>query len=499
MPVKTTFLCISVVSIVPLLAFCQESHQDSSGDVGFRGLEASANPNYADGDFVTIAMVGPQGVFVCEKPNGGGFESNGATPIVQLVVDAKIVEEKYYNLNKADPDEHIVFEATATKNTLGLEAGLHWAACRAFPDWHDFNPDEDPNDPWISCTVKTPGVTDACTASGVLLFGLQESDEELPSIKDLSQTLDSNCGVGSGNDTQARQCSGWIDVPKGSYSFFFPCDTGSLWEINLQTHWSINDKKKPPLVTSLEARDAGGNSAPKSSSKGQHDQTHLIVQKGGACSAHVTAYENARIKLSLAERVSGGKECHELCVQDGSASAQSIGCDCSAFCKDACSDGAEVQVDCGLTCNIDHQDYNCPFSEFEIWKDLAAWVKYPDDTDSFEHKGTCYRRGDGQQCCYTGNKDNGTGSFDICPLDGPGIHDCSGKVAHAECDVLPLCGCMSQAGSVSACEMCMGWPVTLYTVFSDIVDDDFCDSAATDNFDWCGIVGNPETCRTWLE
>jgi hypothetical protein len=307
MQIKTIFLSGCVASVGIVSASCQVSPDEANADITFRGLEASATPNHADGDFVSIAMVGPQGVFICEKPQGGGFTSEGETPIVQLIIDNTLIEEKYYNLDKKEPDEHIVFGATATKNFLNLEVGPHWAVCTAFPDWLNFDPSDNPNDPWFSCKSNISGVGEACTVSGVLWFDIKNVNKDPPDIKDLSHTLDSNCGGGNGDGPKNRQCSGWVDVPKGAYSFSFPCDTGALWEINLQTNWSINDKKKPSMLTSLGAMDAGGNSAKQSAGSGEHDQTYLIVQEGGMCSVQVNAFENARIKLSLVEQVPGGE------------------------------------------------------------------------------------------------------------------------------------------------------------------------------------------------
>ncbi len=155
-----------------------------------------------------------------------------------------------------------------------------------------------------------------------------------------------------------------------------------------------------------------------------------------------------------------------------------------------------------MPCNRDVPDYDCPYLETDIESDSDC-TYYSADTGAFEHTGRCYRCGDGQQCCYTDGRDNGTGSFDICPPLDPGPDDpdpygCSGVFDHCACDVVPLCGCMAEVGAMALCGECVG--ESNFDFFScNAPGDDatFCGraaAAAAAGFSWCAIQGDPVHC-----
>lgn len=468
-----------------------------------QALEATSTSPKADGQFVTLAMVSPQGVFICQKPDGGYFTSDGDNPIVQLYIDGQLVDEKYYNENKQDPDKFIVFGAFATDPSLNLSIGSHTAYCTALPDWPDLDPDADPTDPWVSCSSGLlPSVAPACTHSGVLAFDLAASGNVSQTQVNLSQTLSGNCGNGNGQGSQSRECTGWLDVPPGTFEFFFSCFDGSTWDIELQTLRSKNQKQsnsQVPVLTTLSAFDPSSNAYPAPLSKGKKDRLPEFSPVGdGACHVRVSAVDHARIKLTITRLELGTLECQLECLHN-TALATDHGCDCEQYCHTACD---PFDIDCGLPCNVDVPDYACPFLETTIMGDSECQL-WSSDTGSFEHVGTCYRCQDGQQCCYTDDTDNGiadgtdngSGSYDICPpisIIEPGPYGCFGPLNHCDCDVVPLCGCMAQTpGGDAACDACVAASCPM------LGGDTFCEraaDAAVDGFDWCAIVGDPASC-----
>lgn len=504
---KIALIPAAVMAIGHLLA-CTPTGSDHGGAVDERALEASSQTPKADGDFVSLAMVSPQGVFICQKPNGQDFESKEKNPIVQLWIDDQLREEKPYN-NTADADSFIVFDTRATSDELGLAPGPHNAQCKALPDWPDFNPDADPNDAWFHCETDTD-TADVCTPSGVLMFSLAKTAEPPPDLMVLSQTLNYNCGEGEGHGDSRRKCTGWIDIPAGTAMFGYPCAANSTWAMTLLTKRSKSDNKDLAVITRLQAVSPDGKVVTAPESKNVQDKLSLEVGSGGYCAALVTAYDNVRIKLTLSAHFGkppSAGHCHELCVTQGTAAAGWQGCDCSSYCASACQD---VGVSCGdmPECNIDFGvsddtfgQYNCPYREDDLDFDHCEW--WPLDDGAFEHEGPCYRCGTGQQCCYTGGRDNGTGSFDLCPpfaLGVPAPNGCGGTVEHCECDVIPLCACMAVQGDITACEQCIG-SGNLDILSCNPLGDDavFCTNAVTlqeedPGFDWCAILGSTDTC-----
>lgn len=191
--------------------------------------------------------------------------------------------------------------------------------------------------------------------------------------------------------------------------------------------------------------------------------------------------------------------CNMRCIDDREA-AEAAGCDCAPLCHDACSFEG---VDCGLPCNIDVEGYACPYWEDEVAADDDC-TYYESDSGAYEHFGRCYRCGNGQQCCYSEGRDNGSGSFDLCaPLDpgppaAPDPDACRGVLPHCDCDVVPLCGCMAQSGALDLCGDCVGDALSdVSSCNAEGMDATFCQraaEAAEGGFDWCGIMGSLDTC-----
>ena len=179
----------------------------------------------------------------------------------------------------------------------------------------------------------------------------------------------------------------------------------------------------------------------------------------------------------------------------------SVGLDESPGCVNACS---EYQMSCDLPCNADVPGYECPLLEQDIQQKQGCF-EYPKDSGQFEHVGTCYRCDDGQQCCYSGGRDNGSGSFDLAPpLSSryiPASGEDKGLDDHCACDVVPLCGCMAQHGLVDGCRKCVDgdtfWQNAVFSCNADGPDHQFCENAqaaAARGFDWCANVGSLSTC-----
>lgn len=157
-------------------------------------------------------------------------------------------------------------------------------------------------------------------------------------------------------------------------------------------------------------------------------------------------------------------------------------------CVNACTPHGS---DCGLPCNADVAQYNCPLTENQLEQEEGWNNTTASDSNKFEHRGNCYRKnesnGGAQQCCYTDGVDNGTGSYDLVKSS-----QVIGK-SHCQCDVIPLCGCMAQSGLSDACDECISeFPANICN--AEGLDFLFCDRAKKSDFDWCGIIGNKNTC-----
>lgn len=313
------------------------------------------------------------------------------------------------------------------------------------------------------------------------------ADAALPEMDGTSLLTD--CSMGA---AEAKWC-----VPEGMresarWRFDFACPRTSLWRVEMGA-----DPNRARLSVVGQTIASYGESAPPTL---LHEINFASLEDANGCTAFVDVFEPLAFTLTLTE-LDGALDqygCEEECLRD-SAVGTGRGCDCSSTCHDACTDKG---ADCGLPCNADNPNYLCPYLEADISADTDC-TYYASDTDAFEHVGRCYRCGDGQQCCYSDGRDNGTGSFDICPPLDPGPNDpdpfdCSGVSDHCKCDVVPLCGCMAQVGAMALCGECVG--ESNFDFFScNAPGDDatFCQrakDAATAGFDWCAILGDPMTC-----
>ena len=286
------------------------------------------------------------------------------------------------------------------------------------------------------------------------------------------------------------RCASAPDWEAGRWHFHFSCPATSIWQVDV-----ISDG-----TSSLRVVGSSGPTYGESADGTTHTITFTSHEAAGAprwrCRApRPGPFEIAIVQLEPALDDAG---CDELCIADSDAGVER-GCDCDRTCHDACS---SLGTDCGLPCNRDVPGYACPFLE----TDVAAsddCTYYESDTGSFEHVGRCYRCGDGQQCCYTDGRDNGSGSYDLCPPLDPGANDpdpngCSGVFDHCDCDVTPLCGCMAESGDLELCGECIGegnLDVTSCNAPGD--DGTFCQralDATADGFSWCAIVGDVDRC-----
>lgn len=278
----------------------------------------------------------------------------------------------------------------------------------------------------------------------------------------------------------------------GLWRFDFDCPRTSLWRVEMSA-----DPNRAELLVAGTTVASYGESAPPTL---LHEVNFASLEDAHRCTAFVEILEPLAFTLTLTE-LEGALDtfgCDEKCLSDSDAGA-SRGCDCSSTCHDACTDSG---VDCGLPCNRDVPDYQCPYFETSVEADTNCKY-YAKDTDVFEHVGRCYRCGDGQQCCYTEGRDNGTGSFDICPPLDPGPNDpdpygCSGVSDHCACDVVPLCGCMAEVGALALCGQCIGeGNLDVLSCNAEGSDATFCaraQTAAQNGFSWCEILGDPMAC-----
>jgi hypothetical protein len=291
-------------------------------------------------------------------------------------------------------------------------------------------------------------------------------------------------------------CDGGMCAPReerlaGRWRFHFACLATSIWRVTL-------DAASEDATLSI----IGGESAVLAASDvpgPSHELMFTSRETVPSCTAIVVLPRAAAFELAIieVEPALDDRECDELCIADSTA-AVDRGCDCARTCHDACR---YVGTDCGLPCNRDVPGYDCPFREADIIADPDCEY-YEDDTGSFEHVGTCYRCGDGNQCCYTGGNDNGTGSFDLCPPLDPGEDDpdpngCSGVFEHCDCDVTTLCGCMAESGNLALCGECIGEGNFELSCNAPGDDATFCRraaDAATAGFSWCERVGDIARC-----
>lgn len=296
---------------------------------------------------------------------------------------------------------------------------------------------------------------------------------ELPDFDGTDELLDCRVGL---------RCTGAVAREPGRWRFHFACPRTSIWEVSVEG--------EAPLELSVAG--AGGRSyAPPG---------FTSLEEDGRCVATVVLEEAGAFALSVRRLEPALDEagCDELCLADRPG-GEARGCDCARTCHDACRD---FGIDCGLPCNSDVEGYACPFLEEEIARDEDC-RPYPSDDGKFEHVGSCYRCGDGNQCCYTGGRDNGTGSFDLCPPldpgpDEPDPNGCGGVFDHCACDVVPLCGCMAEVGDLELCEACVG-PGNFDLLSCNAPGDDgtFCRralEAAEAGFGWCARLGDPVRC-----
>ncbi|MEZ4248173.1 MAG: hypothetical protein R3B99_08045 [Polyangiales bacterium] len=277
---------------------------------------------------------------------------------------------------------------------------------------------------------------------------------------------------------------------RGRWSFHFACPITSLWEVRLTS------ERVPATLVVFDSEGTVGESGTPDL---DHTITFTSLDALGTCRAIVELPEDGRFELAIVqlEAPLNDLQCDELCLAD-SLSGVARGCDCDRTCHNACT---PLGMDCGLPCNRDVPGYACPFLESEI-EASDDCTYYASDTDSFEHRGRCYRCGDGNQCCYTDGHDNGTGSYDVCPPLDPGPNDpdphgCSGVFDHCDCDVTPLCGCMAEVGELALCDQCIGIENIGLSCNAPGDDATFCRraaDAALEGFRWCALLYDVGTC-----
>tara|TARA_B100001750_G_scaffold246590_1_gene269377 strand:- start:195 stop:1295 length:1101 start_codon:yes stop_codon:yes gene_type:complete len=285
------------------------------------------------------------------------------------------------------------------------------------------------------------------------------------------------------------QCTSVGPWERARWSFDFACPITSVWEVDLRSTG----------LTTLTVVDSVGSVGDSRSPGTEHTVIFTSLDEVGTCTATVELPEDGDFNLHIVqlEPALDDLQCDELCLSDSPAGV-ARGCDCARTCHNACT---PLGMDCGLPCNRDVPGYACPFMEADV-EASDDCTYYESDTDSFEHRGRCYRCGDGNQCCYTDGHDNGTGSYDICPPLDPGPNDpdphgCSGVFDHCDCDVTPLCGCMAQMGELDLCDECIGTENIGLSCNGPGDDATFCAraaAAATEGYDWCGQLFDVETC-----
>lgn len=391
---------------------------------------------------------------------------------------------------------------------IDMPTNGHYAlGCEALPT--DFQPAEDGFE-WQCPVPNQPGVTGVCTRSSPYYFSV--FGVEPPS------------GDECGESTQL--CTGMIAWESGTYPYYVLCDSLRQGVVHVQ-----GSKEFRGNLTIDTPDDLGhstlverGENVCLSYEMPAFDWTEA---KDPVCRVVLHVESAGRARLSAfapdkgpAECHGGGtseptETCHQKCLDRDSTPADLKDCDCTPYEVNACSPYGST---CGIPFNIEvgepgnGRGYNCPFYETDIEAqvDMGHCLYWEDDTGAFEHEGTCYRCGDGQQCCYTDGKDNGTGSFDFCPPFPDEQHRCTdplpGSAAmtaafdHCNCDVVPLCGCMASTIGVEACEDCIGpetwWDAAKGWWFYDdipscnapgIADEDFCSTAQSQD-GWCDIV-----------
>jgi len=279
---------------------------------------------------------------------------------------------------------------------------------------------------------------------------------------------------------------------RGRWHFRFGCPVTSIWSVSVRAETER---------ATLRVQGTGG--AVIAASEGpaaEHELAFTSLEPLGTCTAVVELPVTAAFSIAIVqlEPALDVHQCDELCLFDSSAGVER-GCDCDRTCHDPCR---AFGTDCGLPCNRDVPGYACPFLEVDIAADPDC-TYYESDTGSFEHVGRCYRCGTGQQCCYTDGRDNGSGSFDLCPPLDPGANDpdpngCSGVFDHCDCDVIPLCGCMAESGDLELCGECVGeGNFDLLSCNAPGDDGTFCQraaQAALEGWSWCAIVGDITRC-----
>lgn len=277
---------------------------------------------------------------------------------------------------------------------------------------------------------------------------------------------------------------------RGRWHFHFACPLTSIWRVQVQAETAL---------ATLRVQN-GARVLMSEGPAAEHVVELTSLDPLGACVAILELPGAAMFTISIVsvEPALDDAGCDELCLRDSSAGVVR-GCDCERTCHDPCR---AAGVDCGLACNRDVPGYACPFLEEEIAADPDC-TYYEDDTGSFEHVGRCYRCGTGQQCCYTDGRDNGSGSYDLCPPLDPGPNDpdpngCSGVLDHCACDVVPLCGCMAESGDLALCGECIGeGNLDLRSCNAPGDDGTFCAraaQAALDGWSFCAVVGDIERC-----
>ena len=276
---------------------------------------------------------------------------------------------------------------------------------------------------------------------------------------------------------------------RGRWSFHFACPITSIWEVDLNSS----------VPATLAVTDSAGAVAVPTGPGLEHTVVFTSLDSLGTCTATVELPQDGDFALQIVqlEPALDDLECDELCLAD-SSSGVVRGCDCDRTCHNACT---PLGTDCGLPCNRDVPGYACPFLETDIEGDDDC-TYYESDTDEFEHRGRCYRCGDGNQCCYTGGTDNGTGSFDLCPPLDPGANDpdpngCSGVLDHCACDVTPLCACMAEMGELDLCDECIGIENIGLSCNAPGDDATFCRRAAgeaAEGYSWCAQLFDVDTC-----
>jgi hypothetical protein len=292
-------------------------------------------------------------------------------------------------------------------------------------------------------------------------------------------------------ETEPSKCADGTDWDAGRWNFHFSCPATSIWEVRLTSSASSH-----LYVVGMTGMEYGRSAAPSTS----HTIGFTSREAAGLCTATVELPMRGQFEIAIVQTEAplDMHGCDDLCLSD-SAAGIARGCDCDRTCHDACS---SLGTDCGLPCNRDVPGYGCPFLEADIMANPDC-TYYARDDGAFEHFGRCYRCGDGNQCCYTDGRDNGSGSYDLCPPLDPGAsdpdpHGCSGPLDHCKCDVIPLCGCMAESGNLELCGACIGESVLdLVSCNAPGTDSTFCQralDASMAGFSWCAIVGDIDRC-----